>query len=73
MAGLRFAWNPSNLAKFVVSYYDTRVDIHKSARKHGVSDESISHAFDNALAQFDYGTDEHPPRYALVGLTLLGT
>ena len=48
------------------------MDIHKSARKHGVSDESIAHAFDNALAQLDYDPDERPPRYALVGPDLAG-
>jgi hypothetical protein len=43
------------------------MEIHRSARKHGISDEAIRHAFDNALVQLDFDADEHPPSYALVG------
>jgi uncharacterized DUF497 family protein len=36
------------------------VDIADSARKHGVSDEAIVHAWENAikLAEFEYGGEE---------------
>jgi hypothetical protein len=43
------------------------VEIHRSARKHGVSDTDITHAYENAAVQLDYDPDEHPPRFALVG------
>jgi hypothetical protein len=43
------------------------VEIHRSARKHGVSDPDITHAYENAVVQLDYDPDEHPPRFALVG------
>lgn len=45
----------------------SRVEIHRSARKHGLSDRDITHAYDHALVQLDYDPDEHPPRFALVG------
>lgn len=32
-----------------VSYYNSLVEIHSSARKHGVADEDIEHAMDNAM------------------------
>ena len=43
------------------------MEIHRSARKHRISDQAIIHAFEHALVQLDYDPDEHPPRYALVG------
>jgi hypothetical protein len=49
------------------------MEIHRSARKHGISDEAIRHAFENALVQLDFDADEHPPRYALVGPDLAAT
>ena len=33
----------------MVSYYDSRVEIHPAARKHGIPDEDIHHATTNAL------------------------
>jgi hypothetical protein len=47
------------------SYYDKRVEIHDSARKHGVADEDILHAIDHALAFEDAGQD--PDRWLLIG------
>ena len=43
------------------------MEIHRSARKHRISDEAITHAYDHSLAEFDYAPDEHPARYAIVG------
>ena len=43
------------------------MEIHRSARKHRVNDQAITHAFEHALVRLDYDLDEHPPRYALVG------
>ena len=56
--------------RFVLRYVS--VEIHKSARKHRVSDEAIAHAYDNALARLDYDPDEDPPRYAVVGPDVAG-
>jgi hypothetical protein len=33
----------------IVSYYNSGVEIHSSARKHGVDDEDIEHAIENAM------------------------
>jgi hypothetical protein len=41
------------------------VEIHDSARKHGVAEEDILHAIDHALAIEDAGED--PDRWLLVG------
>jgi uncharacterized DUF497 family protein len=41
------------------------VEIHGSARKHGVVDEDIQHAIDHALAIEDAGED--PDRWLVVG------
>jgi len=41
------------------------VEIHRSARKHGVADEDILHAIDHALATEDIG--EEPDRWLLLG------
>ncbi len=43
------------------------VEIHTSARKHRLTDDDITHAYEHALVQLDYDPDEHPPRFALVG------
>jgi hypothetical protein len=47
------------------SYYNKRVEIHGSARKHGVADQDIRHALDHALAIEDAGED--PDRWLLIG------
>jgi hypothetical protein len=47
------------------SYYNKRVEIHDSARKHGVADQDIVHAIDHALAIADAGED--PDRWLLIG------
>ena len=47
------------------SYYNKCVEIHSSARKHGVADQDILHAVDHALALEDAGKD--PDRWLLIG------
>ena len=42
-----------------------RVEIHQSARKHGVSDEDITHAYEHALAWVEIGDDSR--RYLVAG------
>jgi len=41
------------------------VEVHDSARKHGVADEDIQHAIDHALAIEDAGED--PDRWLVIG------
>ncbi|HTZ87993.1 MAG TPA: hypothetical protein VMB05_15100 [Solirubrobacteraceae bacterium] len=41
------------------------MEIHPSARKHGVVDEDIRHAIDHALATEDAGKD--PDRWLVIG------
>jgi hypothetical protein len=40
-----------------ISYYNSPVEIHPSARKHGVADEDIEHAMDNAMSIDDQDDD----------------
>lgn len=42
-----------------------RVEIHRSARRHGVADADIEHAYWHALAWVELGDD--PPRYLTAG------
>ena len=42
-----------------------RVEVHDSARKHGVADEDIDHAIEHALAIEDAGED--PDRWLVLG------
>ena len=46
------------------SYYNKRVEVHASARKHGVADQDILHAIDHGLAFEDAGED--PERWLLI-------
>jgi hypothetical protein len=41
------------------------VEVHRSARRHGVSDEDMAHALEHALAWVEVGDD--PTRYLLGG------
>jgi hypothetical protein len=49
----------------IFSYYNKEVEIHDSARKHGVADQNIVHAIDYALVIEDAGED--PDRWLLIG------
>ena len=40
-----------------VSYYNSSVEIHPSARKHGIADEDIAHGLRHALAIDDQDED----------------
>jgi hypothetical protein len=40
-----------------ISYYNTSVEIHPSARKHGIADEDIEHAVANAMSIDDLEDD----------------
>lgn len=43
------------------------MDIHPSARRHGVEDEDILHAVDHALVVIDLDPDADPPRLLVIG------
>ncbi len=46
------------------------MDIHRSARRHRVSDEDIAHAYSQAIAWVELGDD--PPRHLVVGSSRSG-
>jgi hypothetical protein len=46
------------------------VEIHETARKHGVPDEDIRHAFEHVIGWVEIGDD--PLRYLLAGPGLAG-
>jgi hypothetical protein len=43
------------------------VDIHESARRHGVSDEDARHAVEYAAAMVDFDTESDHPKVFVVG------
>ncbi len=43
----------------------SRVEIHRSARRHQIPDEDIHHAYEHAVAWVELGDD--PPRYLVAG------
>ncbi len=43
------------------------MEVHRSARKHGVSDGAIGHAVDHALVVVDLEPDADPPRVLAIG------
>ena len=54
-------------------YYDNSdVEIHRAARRHGVSDEGIVHAVEHALVVVDMDPDEDPPKLLFIGPGLAG-
>ena len=57
--------HPEEEVTHAFSYYNKALEIHDSARKHGVADQEIVHAIDHALAIEDAGED--PDRWLLIG------
>jgi hypothetical protein len=43
------------------------VDIHESARRHGVGDEALRHAVEHPVAVVDLDRDSDPPKVLVVG------
>ena len=43
------------------------MEVHQSARKHGVPDADIRHAVDHPVASFDLGDDDSPRRRLVIG------
>jgi hypothetical protein len=58
---------PPSLVCALFSYYDFLVEIHRSARKHGITDEAINHAVSNAIVIVDLDPDDDPPRVLAIG------
>lgn len=43
------------------------MEIHRSARKHGIADTTIRHALDRAITVIDLDPDADPPRVLAIG------
>lgn len=43
------------------------MEIHRSARKHGISEAAIRHALNNAISVFDLEPDTDPPKGLAIG------
>lgn len=43
------------------------MEIHRSARKHGISDVAVLHALDHALTVIDLEPDADPPKVLAIG------
>lgn len=43
------------------------MEIHESARRHGVGDEDVRHAVEHTVAVVDVDPDSDPPRVLVVG------
>lgn len=57
-----------------IAYYDTSdVEIHWSARKHGVADAAILHALHHAVTAIDLDPDTDPPKVLAIGPTMRAT
>ena len=57
--------NRGGLCQGSFPYYDSNVEIHRSARKHGVADSHVLHAIEHAL--FDRHAGEDPDRWLIIG------
>ena len=43
------------------------MEVHRSARKHGVADGDMLHTGDHAVSSFDLGDDDSPRRRLVIG------
>jgi hypothetical protein len=43
------------------------VEVHRSARKHGITDTAIHHALEHTITVFDLEPDADPPRVLSIG------
>lgn len=48
------------------------MEVHRSARKHGVSDADVLHACDNAIVVADLGPHTDPPKVLFIGADQAG-
>lgn len=48
------------------------MEVHRSARKHGITAETIHHAVDHALVVVDIEPDTDPPRVLAIGPDVAG-
>ena len=48
-------------------YNNPRVEIHRSAFKHGILEDDLRHAIDNALRWFDLDPAADPPKVLAIG------
>jgi len=43
------------------------VEVHSSARKHGISDDDIAHSVEHALVEYEFGGDDSASRTLVLG------
>ena len=48
------------------------MDIHRSALRHGLTEDDIAHAVDNSVAVADLEPDADPPKLLVIGPDLAG-
>lgn len=48
------------------------MDIHRSALRHGLTEDDITHAIDNSVAVADLEPDADPPKLLVIGPDLAG-
>lgn len=48
------------------------MDIHRSALRHGLTEDDIRHAIDNSVAVADLDPDADPPKVLVIGPDLAG-
>ena len=53
------------LRKYVLRY--SRVEIHRSARRHGIRDADIQHAVDHPVVVVDLDAESDPPKVLAIG------
>ena len=53
------------LRKYVLRY--SRVEIHRSARRHGIRDADILHAVDHPVVVVDLDAESDPPKFLAIG------
>ena len=43
------------------------MEVHSSARKHGISDDDIAHSVEHALVEYEFGGDDSASRTLVLG------
>jgi hypothetical protein len=61
---------PTGTGSGILVLHLSRVEIHRSARRHKVPDDDIAHAYEHAVAWAELGDD--PPRYLIAGADRAG-
>lgn len=62
----RSGWDVSHTQDICVLHY-SRVEIHESARRHGIDDETIEHVVAHAIVVADMDEHHDPPKVLVIG------